>query len=126
MTSCTCGRSSGGPCSLCNIRAKKVQLFSGFRHLLLAMSSLLKVDRELKTREPILNVTDLKEIHSEIKFRVPEPIIFTNSHDGVDTHTKKRKLEDGVTDVSWQGGTKMLVMPEGMLKCNTKLVDLIE
>ncbi|XP_049924433.1 proteasome activator complex subunit 3-like isoform X2 [Epinephelus moara] len=158
MTSCTCGRSSGGPCSLCNIRAKKVQLFSGFRHLLLAMSSLLKVDRELKTRvetfreqisseaehlvasffpqklleldhflkEPILNVTDLKEIHSEIKFRVPEPIIFTNSHDGVDTNTKKRKLEDGVTDDSWQGGTKMLVMPEGMLKCNTKLVDLIE
>lgn len=122
------------------------------------MSSLLKVDRELKTRvetfreqisseaenlvasffprklleldhflkEPILNVTDLKEIHSEIKFKVPEPILFTNSHDGVDGNTKKRKLQDGVGDESWQEGTKPLVMPEGMMKCNTKLVDLIE
>ncbi|XP_032393686.1 proteasome activator complex subunit 3 [Etheostoma spectabile] len=122
------------------------------------MSSLLKVDREMKTKveafrdqisseaehlvasffprklleldnflkEPILNVIDLKEIHSEIKFKVPDPILFNNSHDGVDMNTKKRKLEDGVTVESWQGGTKTLVMPEGMLKSNTKLVDLIE
>ncbi|KAF3845770.1 hypothetical protein F7725_002848 [Dissostichus mawsoni] len=111
------------------------------------MSSLLKVDRELKSkaehlvacffpkklleldqflREPILNVTDLKEIHSEIKFRVPEPILFTNSHDGMDTNTRKRKLDDGLADESWQGGTKTAVMPEGIIKCNTKLVDLIE
>uniref|UniRef100_G3NQK7 Proteasome activator complex subunit 3 n=1 Tax=Gasterosteus aculeatus aculeatus TaxID=481459 RepID=G3NQK7_GASAC len=84
---------------------------------------LLELDQFLK--EPILNVKDLKEIHSEIKFTVPEPILFTNSHDGVD-NTKKRKLEDGVADESWQGGTKTLTVPEGMLKCNTKLVDLIE
>lgn len=35
-------------------------------------------------QEPILNVIDLKEIHSEIKFKVPDPILFNNSHDGVD------------------------------------------
>ncbi|XP_056263710.1 proteasome activator complex subunit 3-like [Pseudoliparis swirei] len=123
-----------------------------------AMSSLLKVDRDLKTRvetfreqisseaehlvasffpkklleldqflkEPILNVSDLKDIHSEIKFKVPEPVLFTNSHEGGDVNTKKRKLEDGLTDDSWPGGTKAPVVPEGMLKCNAKLVALIE
>ncbi|TKS92319.1 Proteasome activator complex subunit 3 [Collichthys lucidus] len=100
------------------------------------MSSLLKVNSELKSKvetfreqitseEPIFNVIDLKEIHSEIKCKIPEPIVFTNSHDGVDMNTKKRKLEDGVTDESWQGGARTL-MPEGMMKCNGKLVDLIE
>ncbi|XP_070704686.1 proteasome activator complex subunit 3-like [Pempheris klunzingeri] len=84
---------------------------------------LLELDDFLK--EPIFNVTDLKEIHSEIKCKVPEPIVFTNSLDGAHTNTNKRKL-DGVADESWQGGTKTLVMPEGMMKCNTKLVDLIE
>uniref|UniRef100_A0A8C3G365 Proteasome activator complex subunit 3 n=1 Tax=Cyclopterus lumpus TaxID=8103 RepID=A0A8C3G365_CYCLU len=113
------------------------------------MSSLLKVDRDLKTRvetfreqisseaehlvasffpkklleldqflkEPILNVTDLKDIHSEIKFKVPEPILFTNSHDVGDMVSLQCILA---------GGTTNLVVPEGMLKCNTKLVDLIE
>ncbi|XP_071755629.1 proteasome activator complex subunit 3-like isoform X2 [Centroberyx gerrardi] len=122
------------------------------------MSSLLKVDSELKTKvdtfreqitseaehlvasffpkklleldaflkEPVLNVSDLKEIHSEIKFKVPEPILFTNSHDGLDTNAKKRKMEDGVADENCQGGTKVLVMPEGMMKSNAQLVDLIE
>ncbi|KAG8006746.1 Proteasome activator complex subunit 3 [Nibea albiflora] len=90
------------------------------------MSSLLKVNSELKSKEPIFNVTDLKEIHSEIKCKIPEPIVFTNSHDGMDMNTKKRKLEDGVNDESWQGGTRTLLMPEGMMKCNGKLVDLIE
>ncbi|XP_071403058.1 proteasome activator complex subunit 3-like isoform X3 [Centroberyx affinis] len=124
------------------------------------MSSLLKVDSELKTKvdtfreqitseaehlvasffpkklleldaflkEPVLNVSDLKEIHSEIKFKVPDPILFTNSHDGLDTlphqNAKKRKMEDGVADENW--GTKVLVMPEGMMRSNAQLVDLIE
>lgn len=35
-------------------------------------------------QENILNVSDLKEIHSEIQFQLPDPIRFTNSHDGVD------------------------------------------
>ncbi|XP_071403056.1 proteasome activator complex subunit 3-like isoform X2 [Centroberyx affinis] len=122
------------------------------------MSSLLKVDSELKTKvdtfreqitseaehlvasffpkklleldaflkEPVLNVSDLKEIHSEIKFKVPDPILFTNSHDGLDTNAKKRKMEDGVADENCQGGTKVLVMPEGMMRSNAQLVDLIE
>ncbi|XP_026217295.1 proteasome activator complex subunit 3-like isoform X1 [Anabas testudineus] len=122
------------------------------------MSSLLKVDSELKAKvetfreqitseaenlvanffpqklidldhfleENILNVSDLKEIHSEIQFQLPDPIRFTNSHDGVDMKPMKRKLEDGVIDGNWRGETEMLVMPEGMMKCNAKLMDLIE
>ncbi|XP_042247691.1 proteasome activator complex subunit 3-like [Thunnus albacares] len=104
----------------------RAQITSEAEHLVASVfpQKLLELDNFLK--EPILNVTDLKEIHSEIKFKVPEPILFTNSHDGLDTNTKKRKLEDGVADENWQGGTKTLVMPEGMMKCNTKLMDLIE
>ncbi|KAG9474245.1 hypothetical protein GDO78_004516 [Eleutherodactylus coqui] len=92
------------------------------------MSSLLKVDQELKKKvdcfreritneaedlvasffpkklleldallkEPMLNVQDLSQIHCEMNLVVPDPIILSNSHDGIDAPTlKKRKLEDG-------------------------------
>ena len=35
-------------------------------------------------QEPILNVQDLKEIQSEITLIVPDPVTFTNSHDGME------------------------------------------
>ncbi|KAM4635730.1 proteasome activator complex subunit 3-like [Polymixia lowei] len=103
------------------------QITSEAEHLVASFfpKKLLELDDFLK--EPILNVTDLKEIHSEIKFKVPDSIVFTNSHDGLDMqNAKKRKLEDGVGDENCQGGTKVLVMPEGMMKSNAQLVDLIE
>ncbi|XP_015217391.1 proteasome activator complex subunit 3 isoform X2 [Lepisosteus oculatus] len=123
------------------------------------MSSLLKVDNEIKTKvdafreritgeaedlvanffpkklleldhflkDPILNIIELKDIHSEINLSVPDPIILTNSHDGLEPNTKKRKLEDGAGDDNCQvTGTKVFVMPGGMMKSNNKLVDLIE
>ncbi|TNN34089.1 Proteasome activator complex subunit 3 [Liparis tanakae] len=82
------------------------QISSEAEHLVASFfpKKLLELDQFLK--EPILNVSDLKDIHSEIQFKVPEPILFTNSHEGGDVNTKKRKLEDGLTDDSWQGGTK--------------------
>ncbi|XP_026180475.1 proteasome activator complex subunit 3-like isoform X1 [Mastacembelus armatus] len=55
------------------------------------MSSLLKLDSELKTKK-----------------------------------TKKRKLEDRVADESWQGENNTLMIPEWMMKCNNRLVELIE
>uniref|UniRef100_A0A3Q2CIJ7 Proteasome activator complex subunit 3 n=1 Tax=Cyprinodon variegatus TaxID=28743 RepID=A0A3Q2CIJ7_CYPVA len=117
------------------------------------MSSLLKVDREIKTKvdafreritaeaedlvatffpkklleldhflkDPCINIVDLKEIHSEINLTVPDPILLSNLHDGLEgQNAKKRKLEDGIT------GTKVFVMPGGMMKCNENLVELIE
>ncbi|KAL2101486.1 hypothetical protein ACEWY4_003247 [Coilia grayii] len=85
---------------------------------------LLELDSFLK--EPILNVQNLKDIQSEINLIVPDPITFTNSHDGVDvSNAKKRKLEDGIEDDDIQG-SKSLAVPGGMLKCNGRLVDLIE
>ncbi|XP_028332287.1 proteasome activator complex subunit 3 [Gouania willdenowi] len=121
------------------------------------MSSLLKVDNEIKTKvgafreritaeaedlvatffpkklleldhflkDPIINISDLKEIHSEINLTVPDPILLPNLHDGLDTqNAKKRKLEDGGADDV--AGTKVFVMPGGMMKSNGNLVDLIE
>lgn len=119
------------------------------------MSSLLKVDNELKTKvdsfreritaeaedlvanffpkklleldhflkDPIINITELKEIHSEINITVPDPILLPSLHDGLESqNAKKRKLDDDdlVT------GTKVFVMPGGMMKSNSNLVELIE
>uniref|UniRef100_A0A3Q3XFX1 Proteasome activator complex subunit 3 n=1 Tax=Mola mola TaxID=94237 RepID=A0A3Q3XFX1_MOLML len=80
---------------------------------------LLELDHFLK--DPSINITELKEIHSEINLTVPDPILLSNLHDGLEAqNAKKRKLEDGVT------GTKVFVMPGGMMKSNANLVDLIE
>uniref|UniRef100_A0A3Q3F379 Proteasome activator complex subunit 3 n=1 Tax=Labrus bergylta TaxID=56723 RepID=A0A3Q3F379_9LABR len=113
------------------------------------MSSLLKVDNEIKTKvssaenlvasffpkklleldhflkDPIINISDLKEIHSDINLTVPDPILLPNLHDGLEAqNAKKRKLEDGGEDMVT--GTKVFVMPGGMMKSNGNLVDLIE
>ncbi|XP_074782570.1 proteasome activator complex subunit 3 isoform X1 [Athene noctua] len=83
---------------------------------------LLELDGFLK--EPILNIHDLTQIHSDMNLPVPDPILLTNSHDGLDgPNMKKRKLED--REETFQG-TKVFVMPNGMLKSNQQLVDIIE
>lgn len=84
---------------------------------------LLELDHFLK--DPILNICDLKEIHSEINLTVPDPILLSDIHDGLEAqNAKKRKLDDGTGDMVT--GTKVFVMPGGMMKSNGKLVDLIE
>lgn len=83
---------------------------------------LLELDAFLK--ESVLNIQDLTQIHADINLPVPDPIIFTNSHDGLDAQNfKKRKLDDCEEKCH---GTKVYVMPHGMLKSNHHLVDLIE
>ncbi|XP_028674629.1 proteasome activator complex subunit 3 [Erpetoichthys calabaricus] len=84
---------------------------------------LLELDHFLK--DPLINVLDLKEIHSEINLSVPDPILLTNSHDGLEgpQNAKKRKQEDIEENCQ---GTKVFVMPGGMMKSNNKLVELIE
>ncbi|EGW14376.1 Proteasome activator complex subunit 3 [Cricetulus griseus] len=56
---------------------------------------------------------------------VPDPILLTNSHDGLDgpTYKKRRFLDE--CEEAFQG-TKVFVMPNGMLKSNQQLVDIIE
>ncbi|EHB18357.1 Proteasome activator complex subunit 3 [Heterocephalus glaber] len=83
---------------------------------------LLELDSFLK--EPILNIHDLTQIHSDMNLPVPDPILLTNSHDGLDGPTyKKRKLDECEEALQ---GTKVFVMPNGMLKSNQQLVDIIE
>ncbi|XP_039595423.1 proteasome activator complex subunit 3 [Polypterus senegalus] len=84
---------------------------------------LLELDHFLK--DPLINVLDLNEIHSEINLSVPDPILLTNSHDGLEgpQNAKKRKQEDIEENCQ---GTKVFVMPGGMMKSNNKLVELIE
>ncbi|XP_034564032.1 proteasome activator complex subunit 3 isoform X1 [Notolabrus celidotus] len=90
---------------------------------------LLELDHFLKLhsflQDPIINISDLKEIHSEINLTVPDPILLSNLHDGLEgQNAKKRKMEDGGDDKVT--GTKVFVMPGGMMKSNGNLVDLIE
>ncbi|XP_030076647.1 proteasome activator complex subunit 3 [Microcaecilia unicolor] len=80
---------------------------------------LLELDDFLK--DPNLNIQDLTQIHSEMNLPVPDPILLTNCHDA--PHLKKRKLDDTDEDLS---GTKVFIMPNGMLKSNQQLVDIIE
>uniref|UniRef100_A0A1A8H7Y1 Proteasome activator complex subunit 3 n=1 Tax=Nothobranchius korthausae TaxID=1143690 RepID=A0A1A8H7Y1_9TELE len=85
---------------------------------------LLELDHFLK--DPCINITELKEIHSEINLTVPDPILLSNLNDGLEgQNAKKRKLEDGSCE-DIVTGTKVFVMPGGMMKCNTNLVELIE
>ncbi|XP_015683581.1 proteasome activator complex subunit 3 isoform X1 [Protobothrops mucrosquamatus] len=84
---------------------------------------LLELDGFLK--DPILNIHDLTQIHSDMNLPILDPILLTNSHDGLDgPNMKKQKLED--CEESFQAGTKVFVMPNGMLKSNQQLVDIIE
>ncbi|KAF6299460.1 proteasome activator subunit 3 [Rhinolophus ferrumequinum] len=83
---------------------------------------LLELDSFLK--EQILNIHDLTQIHSDMNLPVPDPILLTNSHDGLDGPTyKKRRLDECEEALQ---GTKVFVMPNGMLKSNQQLVDIIE
>uniref|UniRef100_A0AAZ3PBV1 Proteasome activator complex subunit 3 n=1 Tax=Oncorhynchus tshawytscha TaxID=74940 RepID=A0AAZ3PBV1_ONCTS len=120
------------------------------------MNSLLKVDNELKTKvdafreritgeaeelvasffpnklleldhflkDPGLNICELKEIHSEINLTVPDPIILSNLHDGLEA--VRLGMEFNTLFNTCMAGTKVFVMPGGMMKSNAKLVDLIE
>nr|XP_056711828.1 proteasome activator complex subunit 3-like [Euleptes europaea] len=83
---------------------------------------LLELDALLK--DPILNIRDLTQIHSDMNIPVPDAILFANSHDGlVGPGMKKRKLED--REEIFQG-IKLFVLPDGLLKSNRRLVDIIE
>uniref|UniRef100_A0A672QV48 Proteasome activator complex subunit 3 n=1 Tax=Sinocyclocheilus grahami TaxID=75366 RepID=A0A672QV48_SINGR len=110
------------------------------------MSSLLKVDNEIKKKvnaedlvanffpkklleldqflkDPTINIRELKEIHSEINLTVPDPILLTDIHDGLEgvrSHFSLNRIGFCF------GGTKVFVMPGGMMKSNGKLVELIE
>lgn len=35
-------------------------------------------------QDPSINITELKEIHSEINLTVPDPILLSNLHDGLE------------------------------------------
>ena len=52
--------------------------------LYLFCTKVFNIFRVIFIQEPILNLSDLKEIHSEMKLLVAGPMVFINSHDGVD------------------------------------------
>uniref|UniRef100_A0A8C6UAP8 Proteasome activator complex subunit 3 n=1 Tax=Neogobius melanostomus TaxID=47308 RepID=A0A8C6UAP8_9GOBI len=84
---------------------------------------LLELDHFLK--DPIINISELKEIHSEIDITVPDPILLPNLHDGLEAVRLFLKLYVN-DEYNQMTGTKVFVMPGGMMKSNSNLVELIE
>ncbi|KAG2471322.1 proteasome activator complex subunit 3-like [Polypterus senegalus] len=89
---------------------------------------LLELDHFLK--DPLLNIIDLKEIHSEISLTAPETVLLYNGCDGPERqNAKKLKLEEGSIDDPLQGSHVRDgegVTNDGLLKSNDKLVEIIE
>ena len=44
-------------------------------------------------QDPIINICDLKEIHSEINLTVPDPILISDLHDGLEAVSFHMKME---------------------------------
>jgi len=70
---------------------------------------------------PVLNNRDMSEIHQELNVPVPDPILLNNT-DG--NPAKRARLE---TKCACGGvdGTKVLLLPTGVVPCNKKLCELI-
>lgn len=49
-----------------------------------ASQTLLALPSPFLSQDPILNIHDLTQIHSDMNLPVPDPILLTNSHDGLD------------------------------------------
>uniref|UniRef100_UPI00359024FC proteasome activator complex subunit 3-like n=1 Tax=Myxine glutinosa TaxID=7769 RepID=UPI00359024FC len=82
------------------------------------------VDLDAFLQEDILNVTDLSTLHSELNIPIPDPIVLSNNHDGIDNHQgKKRKLTTTESDCE---GTKVYAFLNGNVRSNQNLVTLIE
>lgn len=45
-------------------------------------------------QDPIINITELKEIHSEINLTVPDPILIPNLHDGLEAVSLYSRVND--------------------------------
>lgn len=43
-------------------------------------------------QDPSINITELKDIHSEINLTVPDPILVPHLHDGLETVRTKAKI----------------------------------
>lgn len=102
-------------------RTVHVSYYRGHRAIFTNKNSIAAI---LVFQDPSINITELKEIHSEINLTVPDPILLQNLHDGLEAvrlhvrvklsvklvtvyraevtsfflsqqNAKKRKLEDG-------------------------------
>lgn len=58
-----------------------VQLF--YPTILINPDTQVKKKKICFIQDPAINITELKEIHSEINLTVPEPILLPNLHDGL-------------------------------------------
>lgn len=62
----------------------------------------------------------LSDLHQKLNVPIPDPILLNHSEDG--PATKKLKLDNNGEETT---GTKVMVLPNGPVPCNTKLCDLI-
>lgn len=63
-------------------------------------------------QDPIINISELKEIHSEINLTVPDPILLSNLHDGLEAVRLQLPMEfnfpKAIHDMRTVGSTAMV------------------
>ena len=79
---------------------------------------IVKLNELLET--PGFRNRELSEVHQELNIPIPDPILLNHSEDG--PPMKRVKLDHRLEDVS---GTKVMILPNGLVPCNKPLCDLI-
>lgn len=96
-------------------------VLNGFPEKIMKLNDLLET--------PAFCNRNLSEIHQELNVPVPDPIIFNNKLDNsLDAPSaKKSKMEDGIPKCGCEGvgGTRVLLLPTGIVPCNKTLCELI-
>lgn len=81
---------------------------------------LLELGRFLK--EPILNIRDLTQIHSDKDVLVPDPGLLTSSHNRLEGPAFKKRRLGGRKEASQ--GITVFEMPSGLPKSSQQLVEI--
>lgn len=87
-------------------------VINGFPEKIMQLNEMLKA--------PLLNNRNLEEIHEELNVPVPDPIILNNTESAA-----KRPRLDEKCSCSGVDGTRVLLLPNGVVPCNKTLCELI-
>ncbi|XP_014211582.1 proteasome activator complex subunit 3 isoform X3 [Copidosoma floridanum] len=96
-----------------SLKSKAEQLIiKGFPDKIVQLNEILETPR-FRNR-------DLKEVHQDVNIPIPDPVMINHSEDG--PNSKRMKLENSIDETP---GTKVMILPNGLVPCNKPLCDLI-
>ncbi|OWF39357.1 proteasome activator complex subunit 3-like [Mizuhopecten yessoensis] len=82
---------------------------------------------ELEELFQTMCLSKVTDMHCDLNIPVPDPILFSNDNDSGEPQSKKRKSDnDHQNSENNVSGTPVMVLPNGAVPCNKKLVVLSE